>query len=85
MPLRPRVRFAMGRVVPVLSMVAVLSVVLVVSVLSVVIPAMAPGRVALRSWPDAALYRRSSKMRTMRRSGSAAPHNSWSPTVNADR
>jgi len=27
----------------------------------------------------------SSTMRSMRRSGSAAPHSSWSPTVKADR
>ena len=25
------------------------------------------------------------KMRNIRRNGSAAPHNSWSPTVNAER
>jgi hypothetical protein len=28
---------------------------------------------------------RSSKIRSMRRSGSAAPHSNWSPTVNAPR
>ena len=39
------------------------------------------GKVQVRG--DSEAFQASSKMRSMRRSGSAAPHSNWSPTVNA--